>query len=237
MERFKMPSKAVFQSRKLFHMCQRELAESIDKWLLRISSSIGTCEYETICDVMLIDKFLSGLNNEEFEKFAQNTEWSEKLLFEAVIENVSLIQNSYECDDLNSIEDLIPLQDTPMKDDVTNVWAYFLRYFLHAFGIKKSLDFKVFFDDHVVSVADSLLEYNSGDEFDPKFSSFDNDDTSVEEFRGELWNSSQNTEDISNQNGSQDLLPSVNDMKTLINKVEEKPEPKPKRKKIRKDEQ
>lgn len=122
MERFKIPSISTFQSRKVFHTYQRGAAEGAGEWLHRIKYSILPCEYGMFNDIMLIDKFLSGLSMDEFEKFAQNSEWSEEMLVMFVMENESLSQKpSNECVNFDLMNRPMPLQDIGVKDEVTDV--------------------------------------------------------------------------------------------------------------------
>lgn len=68
---YKTPSRAAFYCRQVFYSCQRELVESNEKWFRRIEECVDGCDFGTLSDFMLIDKFISGLNADAFEKFSQ----------------------------------------------------------------------------------------------------------------------------------------------------------------------
>lgn len=70
---YETPSNAVLHSRKVFHVCHKEQAESIEDWFLRIQTAVVGCEFGYLNDFMLIDKFISGFNDDLFDKIAQTT--------------------------------------------------------------------------------------------------------------------------------------------------------------------
>lgn len=61
-------------------MCHREQAENIEMWLNRIKKSIANCSYGVFRNFMLMDKFMSELNDEEFQHFSKKSSWSEERL-------------------------------------------------------------------------------------------------------------------------------------------------------------
>lgn len=66
---YKAPSRAAFHCRQVFYSCQREQIESNEKWFRRIEECVDGCDFGTLSNFMLIDKFLSGLSLDAFEKF------------------------------------------------------------------------------------------------------------------------------------------------------------------------
>lgn len=64
------PSKSVFQNRKLFHSHQKEQYETVDQWFRCIVNSLESCKYGKLSEFMLIDKFITGLDDETYCKFA-----------------------------------------------------------------------------------------------------------------------------------------------------------------------
>lgn len=66
---YRAPSRAAFHCRQVFYSCQREQIESNEKWFRRIEECVDGCDFGTLSNFMLIDKFLSGLNSDAFEKF------------------------------------------------------------------------------------------------------------------------------------------------------------------------
>lgn len=122
---FRVPSQLAFHSRQVFHSYQREKTENIDLWMLRIKHSIASCEYEKLTEFMLIDKFLSGLNNEDFKMFSQHASWTEELLWTFVTENKLQVPNNGEY--VNSINDYISFQDV-VKEEHINVMIFHFIY-------------------------------------------------------------------------------------------------------------
>lgn len=125
---FKVPSQLAFHSRQVFHSYEREKTENIDLWMLRIKHSIASCEYETLTEFMLIDKFLSGLNNEDFKMFSQHASWTEELLRTFVTENKLQVPNNGAGEYVNSINDYISFQDVVVKEEDINVMIFHIIY-------------------------------------------------------------------------------------------------------------
>lgn len=75
---FKPPSLTAFQCRRIFHKCERKETESVHNWLTRIKDSIVDCAYDSLHDFMLIDKFISGLDETDFEYFSQRKLWPQQ---------------------------------------------------------------------------------------------------------------------------------------------------------------
>lgn len=70
------PSMAIFQNRKRFHAIQKSPSESTSTWFKRLQTSIGHCAFSRISDYMLIDKFVSGLSETDFETISQIPTWT-----------------------------------------------------------------------------------------------------------------------------------------------------------------
>lgn len=84
---YKTPSRSIFQNRQQFHAAQKTNDESTSDWFKRLQQIIGICEFETIAEYMLIDKFVSGLSNSDFEKISQVLSWSLEELVLLVLGN------------------------------------------------------------------------------------------------------------------------------------------------------
>lgn len=69
---YKTPSWSVHQSRRTFHSNQRCENESTSEWFQRLFDSITDCEFGEWSDFMFIDKFIAGLNDEQFRDYASN---------------------------------------------------------------------------------------------------------------------------------------------------------------------
>lgn len=68
---YKPPTELALRNRKSFHACQKKHSESIEEWFSRIKKCIDVCEFGAHNEFMLIDKFISGLNETIFERLAQ----------------------------------------------------------------------------------------------------------------------------------------------------------------------
>lgn len=119
MIRFHRPSVDAFQSRKVFHSYQRIQIESPGEWLHRIRSSISTCEYGIFNEIMLIDKFLSGLNCDDFAKLPQLDIWTEELIFHFINDNQCFDSTNYK--DKNNGFTINTTKDTQIKEENSNV--------------------------------------------------------------------------------------------------------------------
>lgn len=87
---YKTPSKAAFRNRKRFHATQKSNSESISDWFKRLQKFIGDCDFDEIYDSMLIDKFLSGLNENDFEKISLVPVWTVDELILVAIGNAHI---------------------------------------------------------------------------------------------------------------------------------------------------
>lgn len=84
---YKTPTVAAFKKRKLFHASQKEHTESTSDWFKRLQQSITKCEYDLIVEYILIDKFVSALDEIDFQKISQVPSWTLQDLILVVIGN------------------------------------------------------------------------------------------------------------------------------------------------------
>lgn len=91
---YKTPSTVVFHNRQQFHATHKVPGENTSDWFKRLQLFIGKCEFETLTEYMLIEKFISGLNNEDFEKISQVPTWTTEELILVVIGNPHIFKNS-----------------------------------------------------------------------------------------------------------------------------------------------
>lgn len=87
---YRTPSIGVFRNRKRFHATQKTNSESISDWFKRLQKFINNCDFDCISDYVLIDKFISGLNDTEFEKISQVPNWTIEELILVVIGNAHI---------------------------------------------------------------------------------------------------------------------------------------------------
>lgn len=90
---YKTPTVAAFHHRQQFHATQKIQGESISDWFKRLQNYATKCEFDNISDYMLIDKFVSGLNEIDFEKISQVSTWTSEELVLVVIGNAHIFKN------------------------------------------------------------------------------------------------------------------------------------------------
>lgn len=84
---YRTPTVAAFKKRKLFHATHRDHTESISDWFKRLQQSITECEYDLTADCILIDKFVSGLDDTNFHKISSVPSWTLEDLILVVLGN------------------------------------------------------------------------------------------------------------------------------------------------------
>lgn len=73
MHKYTIPSLDAYHRRKIFHSNERNQFEANDEWYHRILEALHGCEYGEFADFIVIDKFISGLDYETFQKYAEQT--------------------------------------------------------------------------------------------------------------------------------------------------------------------
>lgn len=79
---YKTPSNEILRNRRAFYGLQRKAQEPVEKWLNRIRSSIRCCEFPTIIEFLLMDRFVCGLNSDELRTLRRVHSWTVKRLEE-----------------------------------------------------------------------------------------------------------------------------------------------------------
>lgn len=79
---YKTPSSQTLRNRQAFYGLQRKAHEPIEQWLNRIQSSIRCCEFSTMFEFLLIDRFICGLNRSELKTLRCVRSWTVKRLVE-----------------------------------------------------------------------------------------------------------------------------------------------------------
>lgn len=69
---YKTPTEVALLYRKTFYTITKDIEESLDEWFSRIQDNVNYCDFGELSDVMFIDKFISGLNDDLISKFTQN---------------------------------------------------------------------------------------------------------------------------------------------------------------------
>lgn len=112
---YKIPSNKIRQNRKSFLNLHRNDAEPINLWLDRVESAINRCEYPVFAKFLLIDKFVSEINDDEIELMLRSDvrrrTWSYKQLREyAVHKDMQKINGDIVLDkNAESNDEMIPL--------------------------------------------------------------------------------------------------------------------------------
>lgn len=85
---YKMPTLKILENRRVFYGLRRENGDSVDRWLKRVEIRIGFCEYPTTyMKHLLIDRFISGLNDSEFESIKEVSQhWTLEQLVERILD-------------------------------------------------------------------------------------------------------------------------------------------------------
>lgn len=73
---YKTPSKQILRNRRAFYGLQRKAQEPVEQWLKRIQSSIRCCEFPSIIEFLLIDRFVCGLNRNELKTIQCVQNWT-----------------------------------------------------------------------------------------------------------------------------------------------------------------
>lgn len=110
---YKTPSHSAFHCRKIFHAMEKKPTEELEQWFCRIKAAITGCDFDNFSDFMLIEKFISGLNEKTFEKYAEaNTLTVEQLLLietsDAFIGNSPFLDIKFE--PIKDIDELLSLE-------------------------------------------------------------------------------------------------------------------------------
>lgn len=84
---YKSPSLVAFHHRQQFHATQKAQDETVSDWYKRLQKFVENCEFQDITDYMLIDKFVSGLGEVDFQKISQVPTWTSEELILVVIGN------------------------------------------------------------------------------------------------------------------------------------------------------
>lgn len=86
---YETPSEAILQNRRAFYLSQKENAEPIAQWFYRIRQSTRSCNFGTLNDFLLIDKFICGLDSDEVQWIRQTDMWSLDQWINAIIDQIN----------------------------------------------------------------------------------------------------------------------------------------------------
>lgn len=114
---YKTPSFPAFCCRKEFHMIERESSEDLEHWLQRIQTAIAGCDFGDFTEFMLIEKFLCGLSEENFEKYSKTNTLDVDELLTIGTSNTSTLKSSDDGIEFDPIKDeLLSLEIVETND-------------------------------------------------------------------------------------------------------------------------
>lgn len=74
---YKIPSNEILDSRREFYGLKRNLGETIEKWLNRVCSHMGDCDFPESVEYIVTDKFVCELTANERQLIRKaDTNWS-----------------------------------------------------------------------------------------------------------------------------------------------------------------
>lgn len=107
---YKIPSEDILQNRRAFYSLRRGNGESTGQWLKRIQNCIDSCEFTIFIDILLIDRFVCGLNANELKTVHNSNTWTLKQLLDFFTDenvNTGRIETNLMIDDqVNRIENI-----------------------------------------------------------------------------------------------------------------------------------
>lgn len=70
--KYDTPNESAFHHRKKFYSSVKDVNESVEEWFHRIQESVNGCDFGALINVLLIDKFVSGLDAHLFGKLTKD---------------------------------------------------------------------------------------------------------------------------------------------------------------------
>lgn len=70
---YEAPTQSAFRCRRTFYATIKDVTETIGEWFARIQDNINGCDFGELTDVMFIDKFISGLDDDLVSKFTETS--------------------------------------------------------------------------------------------------------------------------------------------------------------------
>lgn len=104
---YETPSEAILQNRNAFYLSQKDNAEPIAQWFYRIRQSIENCNFGSLTDFLLIDKFICSLNSEEVRWIRKTDMWSLDQWINAIIDQLNTETNPQ---NLTVIDDFLKVE-------------------------------------------------------------------------------------------------------------------------------
>lgn len=84
---YEIPSSTIIDHRIEFYAMHKESTEALERWLYRVRRSADYCQFGTLRDFLLMDKFVCELNNDDIQILRNTGTWSFNELDAAVKAN------------------------------------------------------------------------------------------------------------------------------------------------------
>lgn len=117
--KYETPSRTVFENRKIFYGIQKGHSEELQEWFERIQAAIDGCDFGNLSNFLTIDKFISGLSENIFEKFCQTTQLSVEELLTIALSDEQFYKSSFidtKFETINDIDEFISLDLVKTND-------------------------------------------------------------------------------------------------------------------------
>lgn len=95
---YRPPGLDALMCRRAFHSSSKVSTESTTEWFERVAKSVNGCEFDNLTDVMLIDKFLSGIDEAAYQQILNEytLDSSKALLVALASESMPTNSNEYD---------------------------------------------------------------------------------------------------------------------------------------------
>lgn len=115
---YETPSTVAFHSRREFHAAQKIQNESISDWFKRLQNLNKKCSFQNCADYMFIDKFVSGLSDDDFNKLSKVVAWTVEELILVVIGNPHIFKTTLsKPDDHDQLKDIQSILNSQAKPE------------------------------------------------------------------------------------------------------------------------
>lgn len=72
---YEIPDSTIIEHRIEFYSMHKESTEALEKWLHRVRNSVDYCQFGTLRDFLLMDKFFCELNDDEIQILNNTETW------------------------------------------------------------------------------------------------------------------------------------------------------------------
>lgn len=122
MIKYSTPTELAFQSRKIFYTSTKTANETVEEWFHRIQQIVNDCDFGELSDVMLIDKFISGLGGDLLNRFMQASTFTVDEIYSIATANDSDPDNETEM--IPRIGEILVIKNEQVSSDC--IFSFFL---------------------------------------------------------------------------------------------------------------